>query len=212
LRIVAPASFRSQIIRQAHEREHFSVAKTEALLSKEYWISHVRNKIQKIIRNCVPCILAEEKTRQTGRISKSAKGKIPLDIYHIDHLRPLPSTKKGYNHIFLIVDAFSKFIWLYTTRTTNTPEVLNILGKQSIISGNPHRIILDQGTAFMSNDFQNYYKEKNIELMSGIPRANGQAERVNCTLIPLLTKLRDSKREEWYKHLGLAKQCQYNVA
>jgi len=54
------------------------------------------------------------------------------------------------------------------------------------------------------------YKEENIEhvlITTGIPRANGQAERVNRTLIPLLTKLADSKREEWYKYLGLAQQC-----
>jgi hypothetical protein len=33
VRIVVPVSLRSQVIRQAHERGYFSVAKTEALLS-----------------------------------------------------------------------------------------------------------------------------------------------------------------------------------
>jgi len=172
-------SFRSQIIRQADGRGHFSVAKTEALLSKEYWIPYVRDKIQKIIRNCVPCILAEKKQgKQKGFLNPIAKGEVPLDIYYINHLRPLPCIKKRYNYIFLIVDAFSKLIWLYATRT-NTAKVLNILRKQSIIFGNPRRIISDQGTAFTSNDFQNYCKEENIEhgfITTGVPRANGQAE------------------------------------
>jgi len=139
-----------------------------------------------------------------------AKGEIPFDTYHIDHLGPLPSTKKSYNHIFLVIDAFSKFTWLYSTKTTGTAEVINILRKQSIIFGNPCRIISDRRTAFTSNDFRNYCEEENIEHVlttTGIPRANGQAERVNRTLIPLLTKLADPKREEWYKYLGLAQQC-----
>jgi len=46
------------------EREHFLIAKTEALLNKKYWISNIRNKIQKVIGNCIPCIL---KRNRVGR-------------------------------------------------------------------------------------------------------------------------------------------------
>jgi transposase InsO family protein len=95
-------------------------------------------------------------------------------------------------------------VWLYVTKTTNAAEVLNILKKQSIILRNPRRIIFDRGAAFTSN-FQNYCKEENIEyvlITIRIPRANGQVERVNRTLILLLTKFADPAREEWYKHFG----------
>jgi len=72
-----------------------------------------------------------------------------LDTHHIDYLGPLSSTKKSYNHIFLIVDAFSKFAWRYAMKTINAAKVLNILKKQSIIFENPYRIILDRGASFM---------------------------------------------------------------
>jgi transposase InsO family protein len=99
-------------------------------------------------------------------------------------------------------------VWLYATKTTNAAEVLSILKKQSIIFGNPPRIISDRGAAFTSNDFKNYCKEENIEhVLITIPRSNGQVERVNRTLISLLSKLSDPARGEWYKHLGLAQQC-----
>jgi len=55
---------------------------------------NVRNRIQKVIRNCIPCILAERKQgRQEGFLSPISKGEMPLDTYHIDHLGPLPSKK-----------------------------------------------------------------------------------------------------------------------
>jgi len=38
LRIVVPVSLKSQVVQQTHERGHFSVAKTEALLSQDYWM------------------------------------------------------------------------------------------------------------------------------------------------------------------------------
>ena len=35
----------------------------------------------------------------------------PLGTYHIDHVGPMTSTNKQYNHIQVIVEGFSKFIW-----------------------------------------------------------------------------------------------------
>jgi transposase InsO family protein len=112
-------------------------------------------------------------------LSPISKGEVPLDTYHIDHLGQLSSIKKSYNHVFLIVDAFSKFVWLYATKTTYAAEVLSILKKQSIIFGNPRRIISDRGAAFTSNDFQSYCREKNIEhvlITTEMSRSNGQIE------------------------------------
>lgn len=123
LRVVVPKSMQSQIIRQAHEKGHFSIAKTEALLRKDYWIPSVTAKIEKIIRNCVACILAEKKQgKREGFLNPIAKGEVPLDTYHIDHLGPLPSTKKNYKHIFVVIDAFSKFTWLYATKSAGIPK------------------------------------------------------------------------------------------
>lgn len=135
------------------------------------------------------------------------KGELPLDTFHIDHLGPLPTTRKDYKYIFAIVDAFTKFVWLYATKTTNASEVIDKLKKQSFIFGNPQRIILDRGTAFTSKEFTDYCTTENINhvlITTGVPRANGQIERVNQVLISLLTKLSDPKREEWFKHLNLA--------
>ena len=38
VRLVVPKSMASQIIRSTHERGHFSVAKTEELLKRDFWI------------------------------------------------------------------------------------------------------------------------------------------------------------------------------
>jgi len=206
--LVVPKSMRTQIVKQAHERGHFSVAKTEALLLKDYYIPNVRPKIEKIVKNCVTCILAERKQgKQEGYLNTIEKGELPLDTYHMDHLGPLPSTKKSYKYVFLVIDAFTKFVWLYATKTTNTAEVLSKLKKQSTIFGNPRRMISDRGAAFTSREFAEYcVKEKihHVLTTTGVPQANGQIERVNRVLIPLLTKFSDPKREEWFKFLDIS--------
>lgn len=203
--LVVPKSMRSQIVRQAHEQGHFLVAKTEALLLRDYWMPNIKPKIEKITKNCVAYILAERKQgRQEGYLNTIEKGDLPLDTYHIDHLGPLPSTRKNYKYIFVIIDAFTKFVWIYATKTTNSAEVINKLSRQSVIFGNPRRIVSDRGTAFTSKEFEDYCATENIKYVlttTGVPRANGQVERVNRVLILLLTKLADPKREEWFKFL-----------
>lgn len=137
---------------------HFSVAKTETLVKRDYWFSNMR------VIDRVNCILSERKHgRQESFLNVIDKGTVPLDTYHIDHIEPLPSTKKRYHHILVVIDAFSKFVWLYAIRSTTTAEVIDRLGKQSNIFGNPRRIISNRGTAFTSHEFEQYCKDENIQ-------------------------------------------------
>jgi len=101
--IVVPKLMQNTIIRQAHERGHFGPDKTEKLLKMNYWFKGMRSKVEKIIRNCISCILAERKhDKQEGCLHPIPKSESPLDTYHVDHLGPLPSTKKKYRHFILI--------------------------------------------------------------------------------------------------------------
>lgn len=199
-----------QIIRKVHERGHFAINKTETLIQNDYWIPELRAKMEKIIQNCIPCILAERRQgKQEGFLNPIEKGSVPFDTYHIDHLGPLPSTKKSYNYILVVIDAFTKFTWLCTTKSTTSAEVIDRLRKQAYVFVNPRRIISDRGTAFTSKEFRGYCNEEGIKhvlITTGISRANGQAERVNRTLIPLLTKLAAPKQNEWNRHLEVAQR------
>jgi len=117
---------------------------------------------------------------------------MPFHTYHIDHLGPLSSTNKNYNHILAIIDSFSKFVWLYATKSTTTKEVINKLEMQKVYFGNPVQIISDKGSAFTSNEFKEYCETKDIKhstVITRLPRANGQVERLNRTILSVLNKL-----------------------
>jgi len=121
----------------------------------------------------------------------------------------MPSTKKNYCHIFVVVDAFSKFVWLYATKSTDAAEIIDRLRKQCIVLGNSYRIISDRGEAFTSGMFKEYCSTENNQhliITTGVPRGNGQVKRVNRTLILLLTKLSAPRPEEWFKYLDAAQK------
>ena len=118
------------------------------LLIKFFISLQSSKKIEKCINNCVPCILINRKCgKQEGLLNPIEKVDLPLHSYHIDHLGPLENTHKRYKHIFSVIDTFTKFIWLYPTKTTNTAEVLTKLDHKKSIFGNPTRVISDRGTA-----------------------------------------------------------------
>jgi len=210
LLLVIPKSMQHDVIRQAHERGHFSVGKIERMLKREFWFSRMREKIEKIVKNCLSCILAERKCgKQEGSLHSIPKGDSPLDTYHIDYLGPIPSTKKSYVHLLVIVDGFTKFVWLYPTRSVTAAEAISRLTKQAAVFGNPRRIISDRSTAFTSNDFKHYCDSAKIEhilITTGVPRSNGQVERVNRIVIPLFSKLSAPHPENWYRHVDRVQQ------
>lgn len=113
-------------------------------------------------------------------------------------------THKKYNHLLVVVDAFSKFVWLYPAKGTDTTSVVERLQNQSSIFGNPKRIVTDRGTAFTSKHFSDYCSKEGIQhllIATGVPRGNGQVERINRIIIPLLTKLCHNNPANWYKHV-----------
>ncbi|GFX13148.1 hypothetical protein TNCV_2989121 [Trichonephila clavipes] len=129
---------------------------------------------------------------------------IPLSTYHVDFIGPLPSTNKSYQHIFTVVDAFTKFTWLYPVKTVSAESALEKLKQQQKTFGNPIRIISDRGSAFTSKLFNDYCDEENIQhlqIATGVPRGNGQVERIHRTLIPVLTKLSLDDSTKWYKYV-----------
>lgn len=120
--LVIPECMQNEIIRRLHEKGHFSSMKTFDVLKKEVFMPNMQDKINKVVSCCVPCILINRKEGKKGLLHPLPKGECPLLTYHIDHLGPLKSTNKNYNHILVIVDSVTKFIWLYPTKSTTTAE------------------------------------------------------------------------------------------
>lgn len=51
IRLIVPKAMCFYIIRLTHERGHFSVAKTEVIVNRDYYIQNLCSKIEKLVRN-----------------------------------------------------------------------------------------------------------------------------------------------------------------
>ncbi|GFW76899.1 transposon Tf2-11 polyprotein [Trichonephila clavipes] len=94
--------------------------------------------------------------------------------------------------------------WLYPTKSTTAQEAIERLKLQQKTFGNPSRVINDKGGAFRSKEFEDYCADEqisNVQITTGVPRGNGQVERIHGVLIPVLTKMSIEDPTKWFKHV-----------
>lgn len=195
--LTVPIAMQQEVTRQVYEGGHFGWRGVEYQIRASYWFPNVRTKIQLVVDSCVRCLLVERKRgKAEGFLRSLPKEETPLETYHIGHLGPIPSTKKSYSYILVVVDVFTKFIWLYATKSKTAEEIVSRLRKQAAVFENPRRILSDRKTTFNPNTFREYCEGENIEHVLttvGVPRSNNQVERMNRSIIALVTKLAMSK-------------------
>ncbi|GFW53674.1 transposon Tf2-9 polyprotein [Trichonephila clavipes] len=180
--LVVPEMMQREIVLHAHAQGRFASKKTESIVSQEFYIPRLTKIVQDVITNCVPCILSSRKAgKQEGFLHPIPKCDQPLDCYHCDFLGPLPSTNKCYKHLFTVIDSFSKFVWIYPVKSTSTKGAID-------------NLILQQ-TTYLDESIEH------IQITTGVPRGNGQIERMHETIIPVLTKLTIEEPEKWFKHV-----------
>lgn len=189
-----PESMINNVIRTCHDDiGHLGINKVIDLITRNYWFADMKNTVAKYIQNCLKCIVySPNYGKGEGFLHPIPKGNVPFDTLHIDHYGPLEKTSARNKHIFAVVDGFTKFIKLFACKSTDTKEVIKHLTSYFNHYSRPNRIVADRGSCFRSNDFKNFLDGMNIQLIliaKNTPRANGQIERFNRDLTPIIAKL-----------------------
>lgn len=199
-----PEQLESQVIRKYYDKlGHVGSEKTLDNIVHTYWFSNMHRKIKQHIESCLKCIaFSPVSGKSEGLLHTIPKGEIPFATLHIDHLGPMTkihSAKKRY--IFRVIDGFTKFIKLFATKTTNTAEVIGCLTTYFKHYSRPTQIISDRGSSFTSKEFERFMQANNIQhvkIATASSQANGQIERMNRFIVPMIAKLAAERNQQWY--------------
>ncbi|GFY30328.1 transposon Ty3-I Gag-Pol polyprotein [Trichonephila clavipes] len=72
--LVVPDEIQANIIKAAHERGHFAVLRTQDLVSKDFYVPRLKDKVEKCIENCITCVLTNRKCgKQDGMLNPIEK-------------------------------------------------------------------------------------------------------------------------------------------
>lgn len=203
-----PEQMENHIFRKYHdELGHFGVDKTVESILNNYWFPNFKEKAKIYISNCLKCIAFSPSTgKGEGSLNPIPKGETPFVTYHVDHLGPIDKKITAKQHILVIIDAFTKFVKLCPVKSTDTKETVNYLTEHFRNYSRPRNIISDRGTCFTSQEFKEFVDQNKINhvlIATASPKANGQVERINRIITPMLAKYSEPiVGKHWYKMLG----------
>ncbi|KAL4091735.1 hypothetical protein QTP88_026382 [Uroleucon formosanum] len=196
-----PQTMEDNVIRCCHDDlAHVGAEKVIENVRRIYWFPEMKLKVRNYVFNCLKCIeYSPIAGKRQGYLHSIPKGNRPFLTVHVDHLGPLEKTKNYNKFILVVIDSFSKFVRCYPSKTTKTEEVVSHLKGYFCSYSKLKRLISDRGTAFTSNDFKIFLASESIEhvlIATGTPRANGQVEVVNRSIVPMLAKVTEPN-DEW---------------
>jgi transposase InsO family protein len=128
----------------------------------------------------------------------------PFAVSNLDMVGPLQQAPRGFTHVLVEVDKFSKWIEARPIINVCSEEVVSFF--TDIISrfGIPNTIITDNDTQLTGKKFLNFYDDNHIRVdWSGVahPKMNGKVERANDMILqglkPMIFKRLDKFRARW---------------
>ena len=188
---VVPKTMRKSLVVRFHDLNgHPGVERTLEIMSRKYYFPNMRRYVKQHVYMCFQCLATKTKRGpQPGELHPIPPGSRPFHTVNIDHVGPFVNSGKINKYILVIIDNLTKFVKLVPAKNTKAIGVIRALEDFVLDFGAPVKIISDQGTCFKSNLFKDFCQKHGIIHVKTSPRhpqANGQVERVNSTLIPML--------------------------
>jgi len=117
-----PRAMELQVLHNYHdEMGHLGIEKMFNNIIKSYWFPEMRQKIKDYVSNCLKCIsFSPNEGKKEGYLHCISKGQLPFEMFHIDHYGPIDKSKLVKRYLLVVIDSFTKFVKIYSTKTTST--------------------------------------------------------------------------------------------
>lgn len=209
-KIILSEDYSKTIIKKVHEKYcHTGINQTESKIKPFYTAPNLSENIKYICKNCEICI--KNKTRlnkKYGFMSQLGPAIKPFQIMSLDTIGGFGGQRSTKRYMHLLVDHFTRYAYILCSKNQHARDFIKLIEK--IPKEETIDILLsDQYPAFNSNEFKNYLKNRNIQLILtavDAPFSNGLNERLNQTIVnKIRCKMNESKgKTNWSK---IAEEC-----
>ena len=169
--------------------------------AKIFWWPSKKSDIETKVKDCTACLASGKNlkyqlpNKHYGKLEKLTE---PGQEIQIDFTGKLHNQKiNGDVQILIAVDRFSKWPTVKICKTAETKEVIQFSTCNFNLYGIPEKVKSDKGGAFISKEYREFCKNRNIESEYCTPRihtGNGVVERAIQTLKNLvLTNIEDGQ-------------------
>ena len=158
-------------------------------------------QVEDVVLSCLTC--QQTKPRVTLPAGQMDPVKIPdltpFSVIAIDTI-DLPRTPRGFKHVLMIEDVFTKFIICVPLKAVTSSNIITALTDHLFLEhGIPSILLSDQATVFRSTEFQNMCSSYNIQSHFSpkySPWTNS-SERFNRVVKTCIASFSKSTQRDW---------------
>lgn len=194
------------LVRLAHTgNAHVGREKLYHLIQAYVFHPSLRHIVADVTRSCDHCLRSKPYSSSKAPPVLRIQSNRPFEKVHVDVMQ-LPSSTFGYKYVLNAVDQYSKWLASQPLKDKSSTAVSTAFAKiLTSFPTLPDTIISDNGGEFIGDPFKkvlDQYNIKHILITPYTPQANGLVERVNRTLMGILTGI--DEPNAWYSSLSKA--------
>ena len=193
-RLLIPRKLRERVPDLAHKR-YQGLVKTKQRLRAKVWWAGIDTQVENRCKTCHGCQLVGLPTPPEP-LQRTEFPTQPWIDLAADLMGPLPSGE----YVLVVVDYYSRYFEVDILTSVTSTNVIESLEKIFCTHGLPQSLKTDNGTQFMSDDFERFLKTNDIKHRSSTPlwpQANGEVERQNRSLLKALRIAKAEKKNIW---------------
>jgi len=187
-RWVVPSSLKRMLLQYFHDgglAGHLGARKTFSKIVSNIWWPSMRKDVFDYVRKCELCLRAKPEQNMCVGLHSSEPCSEPMEKLFVEFVGPLVRSKRGNIAILVVVDAFSKFVFIYPVRRITAQLVLECLERSFFPAyGTPKCVVTDNARVFCCRLFRDLCFRWGVKHLTTIPYypVASLAERVNRNL------------------------------
>jgi transposase InsO family protein len=151
-----------------------------------YWPTVVADATR-IVRTCQGCQFYARQTHLSAQALLTIPITWPFAVWGLDLVRPLQKAPRGFTHLLVAIDKFSKWIEVRPLNSIRSEQAVAFFTNIIHRFGVPNSIITDNGTQFTGRKFLDFCEDHHIRVDWAAvvhPMTNEQVERANDMILP----------------------------
>ena len=172
-RVIVPSVCRDAVLTELHEG-HPGASRMKGLARMYVWWPGITKDIENTVRHCPEC-QQHQSTPAVAPLQPWSWPTRPWARLHLDYAGPFQGRM-----ILVLIDAHSKWIEAISTPQATSEAVMEELRSLFAQFGIPETIVTDNGTCFVSTEFEAFLQRNGIKHLTSAPyhpSSNGLAER-----------------------------------
>lgn len=206
--LVIPNSLKHEILYDHHDSPlagHLGISKTYSKIASRFYWNDLFRDVKRYVNGCKTCQARKGSNKKPPGLLHPICIGIPFEKIGIDLITPIKRSRDGKNTIVVVTDYATRYSETKALSSGKAEPVAQFLLEQVICRhGSPRYIISDRGKVFQSQLVTELLKimGTNSRYTSGYyPQTNGLTERLNKTIIDMLSKYVSTDQSDWNLYL-----------